>query len=330
MNLLIFEKDKCLACLYEVTDLKIKLADLRVKIKTEIGELVPESFHFLYQDIPLTPKQELTLKVAQCVINDDNYSDETSTSCKLYIKKDKTHEQELQRTPSGSTNQKSPVEVSNFDLHASATASTNLPLLFTEEELSNQSCWLEQARQQHWNYKVQQLRHSRHVQMYTKSEYIGIIDTDWTFRKAEILKLKASELKVTEERIRTLHGERLASCLRKTSCDSLTPSQNIQKNLESVSKFLFLVRSEDKKLQITSGVKVEKAEQVQIEERLHQYLSGLKRGCDSLFKALEAQRLKFETFMAECSKVGELDESEHGLTREEEEDIVAQFRLIES
>ena len=327
MKLLIFEKDTCLACLYEETVLKIKLADLRVKFKTEISELVPESFQFLYQDIPLTPKQELTLMVAQCVIKDDNNSDEASTLCKLYIKTDKTHEKEIQQT--------SP-EVSNVDLHASTTVSifpskyTNLPSLFTEKELSNQQCWLEQARQQHWNYKVQQLRDSRQVHKYNKLEYIGIIDTDWTFRKAEILKLKASELKVTEERIRTVHAEKLASCRRKTSSDLLTASQNIEKNLETVSKNLFLVRSEDKKLQKTTVAKVEKAEQAQIEERLHQYLSDLKRACDSLFKALEAQRLKLEKFIADSSKVCEFDEAERCLTREEEEDVVAQFRLLEN
>ena len=342
MMLLIYHEEKCLACLYEKLNLQMKLSELRIKLKAEMEELLPELFQFLYEDIPLTSKQEITLTLAHCVIKSDDGSDDDLY--KLYIRNSKTNgsdsDKEIQRTPSDDLKerQKSTIKLNiNNDYRSSTSVSPlptkNMPSIFTEEEISEQGCWLEQARQQHWNFKVQQLSDSIQGPTYRKSELVGIIDTDWTFRKAELLKLKASELKVNEERIRAVHAERLVN-LDKSSADLLSPSPNIEKNLELVSKYTFMVQSEDNKLcelALRPGrrTEVQDRKKVQIEEQIHNFLSDLKRACDALYKALDAQELKLQAFKTSILVDCELEGPALCLTLEEENDV-AKFLLIEN
>lgn len=57
-------------------------------------------------------------------------------------------------------------------------------LLFTDDEISNPPSWLERERQKHWNLKVQELNNSKQCTTYDNGELLGIIDMDWTLRKA--------------------------------------------------------------------------------------------------------------------------------------------------
>ena len=74
-----------------------------------------------------------------------------------------------------------------------------------EEEIIGQCCWLERERRKYWKCKVNDLRVSKDVANYGKTELLGVIDTAWTLRKAELLLIRASQLQVMHERLKTVH-----------------------------------------------------------------------------------------------------------------------------
>ena len=202
--------------------------------------------------------------------------------------------------------------------------------LFTDEEIASQPCQLERERRRFWNSKLKQLSLSKEVDHYNKTEIVGIVDTAWTFKKAQLLQIMASELRVMQERIQTVYAERYPTIIGKTCTDPLLLSSSINKNLESVAKLTFFCQTENEKLleikcktnSYSAPTRAMK-DKLETEERLHNYLSDLKRASDSLFKALAVQekRLKnIETelkFCENCRPVGG-----EFLTLEEEIDIV--------
>ena len=58
---------------------------------------------------------------------------------------------------------------------------------FSSEEIAKQSCWLERNRQQHWNLMIKLLRTSSDTKSYNKTELIGVIDTAWSLKQAQLL-----------------------------------------------------------------------------------------------------------------------------------------------
>ena len=72
---------------------------------------------------------------------------------------------------------------------------------FTDDEISHHPCELERARRQHWNLKVNQINKSEQRMKYNNTELLGIIDTDWTLKKAELLQSRTVELQFMQERL---------------------------------------------------------------------------------------------------------------------------------
>ena len=164
--------------------------------------------------------------------------------------------------------------------------------IFTDEEIFGQSCWLERERWKHWNCKVTELRASKEVANYGKTELIGVIDTAWTLKKAELLQIKASQLQVMHDRLKPVYKNEYQS-LNKKSNHMLTESTKFLDNTEVISKTLFFIQNENRCLLN----KMSKSDKVQVEECLHKYLFELKRASDALFKALcnqEIRLLKFQ------------------------------------
>ena len=77
--------------------------------------------------------------------------------------------------------------------------------MFTDEEIFGQPCWVERERWKYWNCKVKELCVSKEVANYGKTELIGVIDTAWTLKKAELLQIKVSQLQVIHERLKTVY-----------------------------------------------------------------------------------------------------------------------------
>ena len=105
---------------------------------------------------------------------------------------------------------------------------------------------MERERRRFWNSKLKQLSLSKEVDHYNKTEIIGIVNTAWTFKKAQLLQIMASELQVMQERIQTVYAERYPTIIGKTCTDPLLLSSSINKNLKSVAKLIFFAKLKTK------------------------------------------------------------------------------------
>lgn len=108
--------------------------------------------------------------------------------------------------------------------------------LFTDDEISNNPCWLERERRKHWNLKVH-LSASKQCMTYDKVELLGIIDTDWTLKKAELLQIRVFELQVMHDSLETVYDRH-----------PLPPPKTISDNQELVSKLLFCIKNEKQQI----------------------------------------------------------------------------------
>lgn len=81
---------------------------------------------------------------------------------------------------------------------------------------------------------------SKETAKYQKTELLGVIETAWTLKKAEILQVKTAELKVMHERLKTVYFNESQN-LKKTSNDALTESIKIHENNELILKTLTFI-----------------------------------------------------------------------------------------
>ena len=168
----------------------MQLAEVRARLKAEAEELMPLSYQFLYRNIPLSEKQEslLTLRLRLCW-------EQPNAAKEIYV----LHFSESNTTP----------EQLVLDTGLEATKSSDVPDkrenteksrvnkclnpskikldIFTDEEIFGHCCWLEREKRKHWNCKVNELRLPKEVPNYGKTELIGVIDTAWTLKKADLL-----------------------------------------------------------------------------------------------------------------------------------------------
>ena len=142
-----------------------------------------------------------------------------------------------------------------------------------------------------WNIKVNEMSVSKETAKYQKTELLGVIETAWTLKKAEILLVKTAELKVMHERLKTVYFYECQN-LKKTSNDALTESVKIHENNELILKTLTFIRTENRGL----SSEISKTNRAQAEERLHKYLYELKRASDTLFKSLINQEMRLSKF----------------------------------
>lgn len=94
----------------------------------------------------------------------------------------------------------------------------------------------ERERRKHWNLKVH-LSASKQCMTYDKVELLGIIDTDWTLKKAELLQIRVFELQVMHDSLETVYDRH-----------PLPPPKTISDNQELVSKLLFCIKNEKQQI----------------------------------------------------------------------------------
>lgn len=292
MKLELVSEGKCFAFLAGDLHSDMQLAEVRARLKDEAEELMPSSYQFLYRNIPLSEKQESLLTLRLCW-------EQPNAAKDIFV----LHFSETNTTP------EKPV----LDTWLKATKSSYVPEeteinkktrvnkclnpskikldIFTDEEIFGQCCWLERERRKYWNCKVNELRVSKEVANYGKTELIGVLDTAWTLKKAELLQIRASQLQVMHERLKTVYSHEYQS-FKKKSNHPLTESTKIHHNMEILSKTLFFIQNENRCLSSETS----KANKLQAEERLHKYLFELKRVSDALFKALSQQEKRLIKF----------------------------------
>ncbi|KAJ7380642.1 hypothetical protein OS493_007007 [Desmophyllum pertusum] len=142
MKLQLVSGGKCFAGI--TVDLNILLSDLREKIKTEVQELMPSSFQFLYKNILLGANQESQLKLLHCVEKSNilHFKEQSdlghgTTALDTWLKQSK---------PAAAKTE------SNFDKKREATEKiTSLSQhsklhTFSDDEIVSHPCWLERGK----------------------------------------------------------------------------------------------------------------------------------------------------------------------------------------
>ena len=111
-------------------------------------------------------------------------------------------------------------------------------VMFKDDEISNQPSWLERERRKHWNLKLHELNNSKQCTTYGNTESLGIIDTEWTLQKAQLLQVKTDELQVTQDSLETVYYDQHPP----------PPTKTISLNYEEISKLLVYIENENSKL----------------------------------------------------------------------------------
>ena len=334
MKLLLVANGKCFAFLGGGLDLEMKLTDVRVKLKDEVNELMPQNFNFLYENIAIAAKQEYIISLKHCVEKDEKEPN-------LY----KLHFVEAPATPVVETNyfETAKSNSAEVDLEGDIRQKNSEPddkasfvtirskiviPMFTDEEINDNPCWLETHRRQHWNLLLKQVRESNELVHTTKRKFLRVIDTSWTLKKAELLQLRASELEIMRERYQTLYNERRVD-MRRKSVDELSVGKNVEKNLELTGKYLFLVRKEDKTLQEFTESTNTMQQKMLMKRQMHDYLTNLKKASDSLFKSLAAEERRLKKFRVDYMSLFQSSNSDlsgQPLSFDEEQDIATEIQ----
>ena len=290
-----------------------RLGYVTLRIESEeVKELMPSSFHFLYRNIPIASNQEFKLTLLNCV----EESDARAEIFVLHFKDSRESDSVCTKSPldawlkklkSSVTSENTNIEKKSEE-HAcekgapsqNQRESNSKGSKFTDEDIEGHPCWIERERRKYWNIKINELHTSREAENFSKLEWMGVLDTAWSLKKAELLKLRALQLQVLQEQFQTVHPSHYYQNVKKTSNDSLAPSKQIDTNIELISKILFCIQKENVEL---TDLSITKMKRVQSEERLHKYLYELKRASDALFKALSNQEIKLKEFEANVKKL---------------------------
>ena len=162
--------------------------------------------------------------------------------------------------------------------------------LHSDTDIQSQQCWLEKERMKFWNAKAQSLEISKETLGFNKTDLVGAVDISWTYRKVELLNIKISELRIQQERYRYVCYEKYvrAGDQSKTSNVNLDLSPKALKYKEDISKYIYLIEQEHKKIKdlqkVNNQDKEVSTDVIDAENRIHDYLQQLKCNSDYLLK----------------------------------------------
>lgn len=233
MKLQLVSEGTCFAFLAGDLHLDMQLAEVRARLNAQNKELMPSSYQILYRNIPLSEKEESLLTLGLCMEQPD-------AATEMYVFHFSTPEQ-LTRI---SSNPQEKGENTEKSSNSKGLNSSKVDI-FTDKEIFGQSCWLERERWKYWNCKVKELRVSKEVANYGKTELIGVIDTAWTLKKAELLQIRASQLQVMHERLKSVYNNEYQS-LNKKSNHILSESTKNFDNTELISKTVFFIQNKNR------------------------------------------------------------------------------------
>lgn len=135
------------------TNIDSKLKEIRQRLRDEANELVPESFVFLYKNIPITNKQESLLSLRQCSEKNavkgstvfDIYLAEKVIDAVQATKSRVRSKGENKGEKSTEARDCSHLSLDSQDCKQQASSSSLLDF-FTEENITSQVCWLEREK----------------------------------------------------------------------------------------------------------------------------------------------------------------------------------------
>lgn len=233
MKLQLVSEGKCFAFLAGDLHLDMQLAEVRARLNAQNKELMPSSYQILYRNILLSEKEESLLTLGLCMEQPD-------AATEMYVLHFSTPEQ-LTRI---SSNPQEKGETTEKSSNSKGLNPSKVDI-FTDEEIFGQSCWLERERWKYWNCKVKELRVSKEVANYSKTELIGVIDTAWTLKKAKLLQIRASQLQVMHERLKTVYNNEYQSLIKKSNHILSESTKNFD-NTELISKTVFFIQNENR------------------------------------------------------------------------------------
>jgi hypothetical protein len=132
--------------------------------------------------------------------------------------------------------------------------------LYSDTDIQSQQSWLDKERMQFWNSKAQALEISKETLSFKKTDLIGAVDVSWAYRKVELLNIKMSELEIRQERYRNVFYEMYARIgdQSKTSNLNLDFSPKAYQYKDEISKYLYFIEKEHKKLRTFKKYKPKK------------------------------------------------------------------------
>lgn len=253
MQLHLFLKGKCVAFLNGNLSLDMHLSELRSRLKAEVDELMPSSYTFLYKNIPIGANQETRLPLHYCLEKSNLgvdlyllYIAESETTRTAHDVTEPAHQKTSLEAWLQKNTSLNPEKKNEKDKRNSLPSSTNTAVMFTDKEIISQPCWLERERRKYWNFKFNSLHVSKVTQIYNKNELFGVIDTALTLKKAELLQIRACELRTQQESLESVYRHWYDRA-KKNVTEILAPSKNISKNEELVSQLLFCIKNENDK-----------------------------------------------------------------------------------
>lgn len=319
------------------TNLDVKLDEIRKRLKDESSDLLPGAFTFLFKNVTIANKQESRLSVRQCSERDNS---RLKPVYDLFLRLEDIqgsshaiiYKSRYSNTPASSEELKSPTD--NVS-ETNGSADVNEPDrscprknkidLYSTDEIQAQKCWLEKERMTFWNTKSQALQFSEETLQFKKQELVGALETSWAFRKAELLDIRISQIKIRQERyMNVFHEKYQRSCQSKNGVNLLDPSPQVYKFQDEISKSLYFIRKEHKTvldLQVARQGTELSREFLEVESRIHTHLHQLKRSSDSLYKSLSVLEKRLDNFEAEHIRTESFDVP--GLNTSELDELVS-------
>jgi hypothetical protein len=238
------------------------------------------SFVFVLLGVPLKTKQEVKTSIKRCA---STQSDGTVTitvrrTSPIKPKTPNVADQGIKTVELGDNETTS--DIRNEGLldkniaKQTSTATTKKCLkIFTDTELSDAVGVLEKERLQFWNTMAVEIENSSQYKDWGIQEKHGIIDTSWTMKKSDLLKLTVKK------------------CLadRPETSNSHDKERSLMKNLDKVDLAHFTVNSNYEKLckGLDSGVSMSR-----LEEEFDNVYTELKKAQADLTKAIAAHYVK--------------------------------------
>ena len=166
---------------------------------------------------------------------------------------------------------------------------------FTDEELDKVEA-SEKLYREFWNRTVVKLTRDKRFSSWTRSQIKGIIDTDWTLKRVQLMKLEIKSLNSTIEALKSVHGE---------AAYSFSDLKNTYKNEERMVAAADAVKTSNTKINNlmeevnkcnVAPKKTEMRKQIKkLQDQMKHDYSELKKAQDALKKNLKSEQCKLDS-----------------------------------
>ena len=206
-NVTFFDKEGRHYGVLDLVDSAETLFHIRARASHDLKSL-PNNYMFTWKDTPVSEKQEALLKVSRCATL---LSDNPKVFKMVVIvksPKDSNHGRGISKA--GNENDKVK-PVLNLPLIEETVKEKRRLEFFTEEEIEDQSITrLEKERRVFWNRLACEVSCHPVYKLWSLQALNGLIDTEWTLKKTELLKVEVDQLikKIKEEEAQCQRNDR--------------------------------------------------------------------------------------------------------------------------